>query len=59
MSDEIEKIEVRMCFPIIGHVVHISVRDKEIGSLLYFWYWAFGFRNVVNALSEYAWLLPK
>ena len=53
---EIQKIEVKKYFPIIGYGIHIIPREKTKGQLIYFWYISFLFKKLIDTLKQFGWL---
>lgn len=53
--EDIEKIEVKKYFPIVGYGIRIIPRDKTKGSLIYFWYISFRFKKLTDTLKQFDW----
>ena len=52
-KDEIEKIEIKKYFPIIGYAIKIYPKDKKHINNLSFAYLSFKFDKLINALKEF------
>lgn len=56
---DIDKIEIKKYFPLVGYGVKISHHKSEYNNDIYFWYVGFKFEKFIKALKNTGWTNNK
>ncbi|MBN2306804.1 hypothetical protein JXD20_02365 [Candidatus Peregrinibacteria bacterium] len=56
LKDEIEKIEIKKSFPLIGYYIRIYSGNSSQNDFFAFGYWSLHFEKLLDALKEFNYL---